>query len=1188
MEQIRFWSPWLLNHWFWPMLWQSSLLIGVLFLIDFGFRRKLRPVLRYALWLVLLVKLVLPPSLALPTGVAWWLRPAAVTSTAKPRTSTFAVTYGPAMLPEPRTELPAIQPPLPPPLPPSVWALLAWSLVSVTLLIWMLFRWAQVANTARSGTEAPSWLTDLVVQGRKAAALRRPVRVRLTTTPMSPAVCGFFWPVILLPRALTNLSEKRLRAVLLHELIHLRRGDVWLNCAQALLQILYWWHPLLWLANARIRRLREEAVDDAVMLALRDDAADYAPTLLEVARLALQRPLTSLGLVGILESKTALRCRIERLVDFRAPRKAGLTFASILGLGFFTALAVPMGEAPTPPQRSGDTPNAQTNLWPDPRVEGYTQVQFDPQFYLVDGTSLRAVLPALLSSEAPLILSSNEVAHMGTTLRQVNAQPACASQPLSFAKFSGGRFLWHIGGTTNMTINYHAKEVGGRTIVTGANVEVATSLQEWIPLTLNVVPWTDGTHLRCELELAWSDKDSAPKQATAVLPPHGAMLWAKPVVGFSGKYEMVILRRDTAKTEFQVPSIATASHSTSRSVPVASTTNQSSTASLDNFLKAQTKVQDGKLLFEMDKLDEAETSLSQALILDPQSQGAQYYLKLVQEARRKQVEKNAKGTPRPAGPVGPTAGESKESRKEIWSRLNRIHVDEVSFDNVPLNDVLKNLSRRSWNLDPEKRGINFIVNPGKITINGEETDVRQIPIRIVPGLVDVRLVDLADAIVKVADARIKYAIEDDAVVFSPKGPDALPLYTRIFKVDPMTFEESVNTLPPLDPTSLPWLNEPTVGNLGPGKSYLARIRQFFLNIGVGLNPPKSVFYKDLDGRLVVRATLQELDTIDAALKELRPSAPTNQTLYVRIIKVDPTSLFEGLKSATGSQPTMATLQKTLAAFFTSRGAEIKPPKSIFFNDRDGTLVIRASLQDLDTIEQAVQVLNISPPQIHIKAKFIEVPREQLAELELETGINPTRRRDQTEMIFTVPQTKVLLKALESNSEVEIVGEASVTTLSGRQTEIQVLSDAAEMAQRQVMAPLLTNLPPVGVTLDISPSAQVNDPTIQLSGKAVATDFLGIDNPGPLAPTNWDTRLLNGDAVVIGQPAQPLPHFRVRELTFNNTVYDGQTLVLCRLAAGVDNSKAGAGRSKKFLLVLITPTLIDPAGNRIYKEGQPQR
>ena len=177
---------------------------------------------------------------------------------------------------------------------------------------------------------------------------------------MSPAVCGLFRPVILLPCSLVErLSAGQLRAVLLHEVIHLRRGDVWVNCAQALLQIIYWWHPLLWLANARIRRVREEAVDDAVMLVLRDDAEIYAPTLLEVAKLAFNRPLASLGLVGILESRSALRQRIERLVNFNAPKKAGLTIVSILGILAFSAVALPMGQGPA--QTNAPTPISQPN-----------------------------------------------------------------------------------------------------------------------------------------------------------------------------------------------------------------------------------------------------------------------------------------------------------------------------------------------------------------------------------------------------------------------------------------------------------------------------------------------------------------------------------------------------------------------------------------------------------------------------------------------------------------------------------------------------------------------------------------------------------------------------------------------------------------------------------------------------------
>src|SRR5512133_213171 len=76
IEQLNVWGSRALPV-AWAMLWQSSLLIGLLLILDAGVGRKLRPGVRYALWLLVLVKLVLPPSLALPTGAAWWLRPAA-------------------------------------------------------------------------------------------------------------------------------------------------------------------------------------------------------------------------------------------------------------------------------------------------------------------------------------------------------------------------------------------------------------------------------------------------------------------------------------------------------------------------------------------------------------------------------------------------------------------------------------------------------------------------------------------------------------------------------------------------------------------------------------------------------------------------------------------------------------------------------------------------------------------------------------------------------------------------------------------------------------------------------------------------------------------------------------------------------------------------------------------------------
>ena len=339
----------------WTMLWQSSVLIVILFAADIALRRHVRAAVRYAFWLVVLLKLLLPPSLALPTGLAWWLFPAASTP-GKPQTTRFTISYGTDATPNlPLQRLATARPPSRLTLSAAAWAFLGWSVISFGLLAWLMMRWRQVLGKVRRATPPAAWLGELFKDARLSIGLRRSVCLRLTDQTMSPAVCGLVRPLILLPQSLIEkLSPSQLRAVLLHELVHLRRGDLWTNCAQALVQIVYWWHPLLWLANARIRRVREESVDDVVMLTLRNDAGVYAPTLLEVAKLAFHRPLASLGLVGILESRSALRQRIERLVNFHAPRKAGLTLMSLCGIFIFSAVAVPMGEAPAPSSDTSD------------------------------------------------------------------------------------------------------------------------------------------------------------------------------------------------------------------------------------------------------------------------------------------------------------------------------------------------------------------------------------------------------------------------------------------------------------------------------------------------------------------------------------------------------------------------------------------------------------------------------------------------------------------------------------------------------------------------------------------------------------------------------------------------------------------------------------------------------------------
>jgi hypothetical protein len=131
--------------------------------------------------------------------------------------------------------------------------------------------------------------------------------------------------------------------VLRHELIHLQRWDLAWNLLQVCVQIAWWWNPLVWFSNARIRSLREAAVDEAVMLEPGSD--DYPATLVAVARTCVIPSRMPMAFLGILESGGRLEARIRRLVERPLPRSARLGWVGWVTVLMAGALFLPMGFA---------------------------------------------------------------------------------------------------------------------------------------------------------------------------------------------------------------------------------------------------------------------------------------------------------------------------------------------------------------------------------------------------------------------------------------------------------------------------------------------------------------------------------------------------------------------------------------------------------------------------------------------------------------------------------------------------------------------------------------------------------------------------------------------------------------------------------------------------------------------------
>jgi len=362
------------------MLIQSSVLIALLAILDLVLRKRVKAVVRYWIWLLVLAKLVLPPSFSSPTGVAYWVGgklpslPASVEPVAReplasaPPAGRMVVSSVPSApesgslmghASEEPTLARAEGTPSAAPITQRdvsiTWqtlALLGWAVVVVVMAVLLIQRALFVHGLVAQSHEPPEEIVELFRQCARRMEVRMGLAVKLSPLSASPSVCGLRRPVILIPEEmLTQLRVHELKSVLFHELAHIKRGDLWLNLVQALLQIVYFYHPLLWAANVRIRRVREQAVDETVLAAMGEEAEDYPRTLLSVSRLAFGQPTLSLRLLGVVESKKALTDRIRHIVSRPFPKSAKLGLAGLIMVLAVGATLLPMARAKssTPP-----------------------------------------------------------------------------------------------------------------------------------------------------------------------------------------------------------------------------------------------------------------------------------------------------------------------------------------------------------------------------------------------------------------------------------------------------------------------------------------------------------------------------------------------------------------------------------------------------------------------------------------------------------------------------------------------------------------------------------------------------------------------------------------------------------------------------------------------------------------------
>ena len=322
-----------------------------------------------------------------------------------------------------------------------------------------------------------------------------------------------------------------------------------------------------------------------------------------------------------------------------------------------------------------------------------------------------------------------------------------------------------------------------------------------------------------------------------------------------------------------------------------------------------------------------------------------------------------------------------------------------------------------------------------------------------------------------------------------------------------------------------------------------------------------------------------------------------------------------------------------------------PGRSAFYQDRSSELVVSATQAELDVIAEAIRVL-AAPPQVSIKVRFVEVTATggssgfdlllgnlppinraggsnsavgalaMTVQPKMVSGVfpqgggpsatappnalgqmpsSPSGSQGMASAftgILTDPQYRVVLRALEQRDGVDLLNAPEVLTPSGRQAQIQI-GDTIEVVTgvRTVVTNAQTNLVyktasiSFGTTVDVIPQVLSDGQSISMTVIPTVTEFLGYDDP-----KDFTSKLSPGE-----RPKDPIPlsRMRVRQITNSAVVLDGQTIVLgnfpdmitTRHPDGSETKKPNPSKNAKQLIVFITPTLIDPAGNRVHAEAQ---
>ncbi len=193
-----------------------------------------------------------------------------------------------------------------------VWLVAGLGLLIRKVTVYQGFVWYIKAGL--SPVSAMERLDELSILAEQ-SGIKKPIELYINPLVSSPLLIGFFHPCIVLPNA--DIPEKDFQCIVLHELMHYKRWDMFYKWLVQVTVCLHWFNPLVHLMSREISKACEFSCDEAVLVKMGSGSAqDYGKTLLD-AMAAVGKYKENLGAVTLNENKQLLKERINAIMNFK-------------------------------------------------------------------------------------------------------------------------------------------------------------------------------------------------------------------------------------------------------------------------------------------------------------------------------------------------------------------------------------------------------------------------------------------------------------------------------------------------------------------------------------------------------------------------------------------------------------------------------------------------------------------------------------------------------------------------------------------------------------------------------------------------------------------------------------------------------------------------------------------------------